>query len=115
MECVMLNLLEPKTGQSVKGSWKRQEIIVETIGEFKRKVCFVNWNDKVDISTIKPGDKIKIAFDAESREYNNRWYTDLKIWRIDVISSSPLPDQKTSETQPEDNTYMPPDDDDLPF
>jgi hypothetical protein len=30
------------------------------------------------------GDRISAAFDVESREYQGRWYTDLKAWKIDV-------------------------------
>ena len=30
---------------------------------------------------------MKIEFDIESREYNNKWYTDIKAWKIEVASS----------------------------
>ena len=27
-------------------------------------------------------------FDVESREFNGKWYTDLKAWKVDVQNSS---------------------------
>jgi len=34
------------------------------------------------------GYELKIDFDLESREYNGRWYTDVKAWRIELVSNN---------------------------
>jgi len=31
---------------------------------------------------------LQIDFDIESREYNNKWYTDIKAWKIEVAGTS---------------------------
>ena len=47
------------------------------------------WNDKVDIlHQFKEGDVLKIAINIESREYNNKWYTDVKAWKMEKAGDS---------------------------
>lgn len=36
---------------------------------------------------MQPGSELKIDFDIESREYNGRWYTDIKAWSIEAKDS----------------------------
>ena len=35
-----------------------------------------------DLEKYQPGDQIKVAFNVSSREFNGKWYTDLRAWRI---------------------------------
>lgn len=86
-----LELLEPKTGQSSRGNWKKQDFIIETEDQFPKKVCISNWNDKVDLTALSPGAEITAHVNVESREYNGNWYTDIKIWKLETGSSSPPP------------------------
>ncbi len=80
----LLEVLQPKSGQSSRGTWKKQEFILETNESFPKKICIANWNDKIDISTLKPGDEVTVSVNIESREYNGNWYTDIKAWKVDV-------------------------------
>jgi hypothetical protein len=87
----------------------------ETIDQFPKKVCFSSWGDKVaDLKKLKTGDLVTISFNPESREFNGRWYTDLRAWKIsksaesNAVNSSELP-PFNAEDIPEENT------DDLPF
>ena len=79
-----MNVLAPVTGQGKNGEWKKQEFVIETQDQFPKKVMFSLWGEKVDqINGLNPGDDIKVSFNPESREYNGRWYTDLRAWRIE--------------------------------
>jgi hypothetical protein len=41
-------------------------------------------DDKVkELEKYQVGDKVKISFNLSSREYNGRWYTDVRAWRIE--------------------------------
>jgi hypothetical protein len=118
----IVEILQPKGGQSSRGNWKKQEIILETNEQFPKKICVANWNDKVDITALKPGDEITASVNIESREFNGSWYTDIKIWKIDSKknsgSSSTLPGTGNSEVPPPapppwlDNNA---DDEEIPF
>ena len=47
------------------------------------KVCVSFWGDKAqDAATLKPGEAVTISANVESREYNGRWFTEVRAWRI---------------------------------
>jgi hypothetical protein len=109
----LIQLLPLQTGAGKNGEWKKQEIIVETAGQYPKKICISVWGDKIDNNKLKVGNVLKIDFDIESREYNSRWYTDVKAWKVDVEGG------KSNGSTPE---YEPPmvdtssqSDDDIPF
>lgn len=81
----MLQKLAVQNGKSAKGDWSKQDFIVEyQDGNFPTKVCLNVWGaDKVkDLERFRPGDKIRVSFSLSSREYNGRWYNDIRAWRI---------------------------------
>lgn len=63
--------------------------------------------DKVVEHNLVAGTKVKIAFDVESREYNGKFYTDAKGYKIEVIGAS--------KTSPNTTRQLAPANDDLPF
>ena len=75
-------LLSPQSGKTANGEWRKQEYILETDSQYPKKICFMAWGDKIDQFGIKLGEKLTVSVDLESREYNGRWYTDVKAWRI---------------------------------
>lgn len=114
----LLALLPIQTGKGKNGDWKKQDLIVETCDAYPKKICISVWGDKINQSVLVVGNEIKIDFDIESREYNGRWYTDLKAWKIELVSISIIND--TNNKQPvKDENIIPPgftdEDDVLPF
>lgn len=104
-------------GQGKNGTWRRQEVILEMPGQYPRKVCVAVWGDKIDEFSLREGDQVKIEADIESREFNNRWYTDVKAWkmlRLNTPEGMPktVPAGKASE---EPAQQVPDEADDLPF
>jgi len=90
----LIQLLPLQTGNGKNGQWKKQDVIVETEGTYPKKVCISIWGDKIDASMLQPGAMLSIDFDVESREYNGRWYTDVKAWRVapaGTAAPSPAP------------------------
>ena len=78
----IIALLPGQSGQGKNGTWKKQEYILETTGQYPKKVCFSIWGDKIDQFAVKQGESVEISFDVESREYNQRWYTELRAFRV---------------------------------
>ena len=118
----ILQLLPAQTGSGKNGQWKKQEFILETGDTYPKKVCIAVWGDKIDLASFKMGDAIDVSFDVESREYNGKWYTDVKAWK--VVSASKQKEggrpaataSATSSSSAVPNiTDIPPSDDDLPF
>jgi len=86
----LIQILEPQSGTSARGEWKKQEFIIETEEQYPRKVCIANWNDKVDINNINVGTPITVSVNLESREFNGKWYTDVKAWRMETASDDAI-------------------------
>ena len=121
-------VLPPQSGVSQAGNnWKKQEYVLETEETYPKKVHFDFFGERADQYTwIKIGDRIRLSFDIESREYNNRWYTSIRGWKAEKADdaataapqapaapspaaqpAAPMPDF----TQPDSNSSS----DDLPF
>ncbi len=82
----LIKVLPEVSGQSQKGPWSKQEFVLETLdASYPKKVCLTAWGDKVaDLKQFADGDTLKATFSAESREYNERWYTELRAFRIEL-------------------------------
>ncbi|MDD4384917.1 MAG: DUF3127 domain-containing protein [Bacteroidales bacterium] len=118
----LIQKLDQQSGQSKNGTWVKQEFILETQDQYPKKVCVAVWGDKVkDIENLAIGESLKVSINVESREFNGRWYTDVKAWRIETMGSNPASSSNVPETPSFDD--LPPempmtqegDMDDLPF
>jgi len=84
----VIQLLALQTGEGKNGTWKKQDFVIETDGQYPKKVCISAWGDKINEGALQVGNEVNISFDVESREYNGRWYTDLKAWKIDTLGAT---------------------------
>ena len=85
LEGTLRQKLGAQSGTSARGTWSKQEFIVEfPDGNFTSQACFTAWGqDKVaELDKYQVGDRVKVSFNLKSREFNGRWYNDLQIWRI---------------------------------
>ena len=83
--------LNVQTGTSARGAWAKQEFILEyQEGNFPSQVCMNVWgDDKVkELDKYQVGDKVKVSVNLSSREYNGRWYTDVRAWRIEPAGAA---------------------------
>lgn len=81
----LLRKMEPQSGRSSRGEWIKQEFVVEfQDGNYPSNAVFSVWGqDKVkELEAFSLGSQIKVSFGISSREFNGRWYTDLRAWRL---------------------------------
>ncbi len=76
-------VLEEQSGESRNGPWRRRDFILEMDDRFSRKLCISQWGDSIDSDPVSAGETVKAFINLQSREYNGRWYTDVRAWRID--------------------------------
>jgi hypothetical protein len=108
----LIQVLPLQTGAGKNGQWKKQDIIVETETTYPKKICVSVWGDKIDASQLQTGNQLKIDFDVESREYNGRWYTDVKAWKIELAAPASV---SAAGTTPAPTEMGIQEEDDLPF
>jgi len=81
----LIKKLAIQTGEGKKGTWQKQEFIIETIGEYPKKVCFNLFGKKVElIKNLEIGASINVHFNINSREFNDKWYTQAEAWKVDA-------------------------------
>ena len=74
-----------QSGVSQAGNnWKKQEYVLETEDSYPKKVHFDFFGDKADQFPLNVGDRVRLSFDIESREYNGRWYTSIRGWKAEA-------------------------------
>ena len=81
----IIAVLPERGGVSKTGNeWKTQEYVIETHEQYPRKICFnVFGADKISQFNIQVGEEMTVSFDINAREYNGRWYNDIRAWRVE--------------------------------
>lgn len=82
----VIAVLEARGGVSktTGNSWKTQDYVIETHEQFPRRMVFnVFGEDKINQFNIQMGEEINVFFDINAREYQGRWFNDIRAWRID--------------------------------
>jgi len=112
----LIQILPEQSGEGRNGPWNKISFVIETQDQYPKKICFDAWKERVDtVKSLKVGDTIRVGFDIESREFNGKWYTNAKSWKIETVtaggaaSDEPMPPVEDIEIPPEQ------DGDDLPF
>lgn len=80
---IIIALPEVSGTSKAGNAWKKREYVLETQETYPRKVFFNFFGERVDQYPLAVGDVTTISFDIESREYNGRWYTDIRAWKAE--------------------------------
>ncbi|MCR5014374.1 MAG: DUF3127 domain-containing protein [Bacteroidales bacterium] len=76
-------------GTSARGPWRKQDLIIETDEQYPKTVCLTCWTNQIDeIQNMVPGQMIKAQIDISSREFNGKWYTDVRVWRFEPVGQT---------------------------
>lgn len=75
--------IQQGTSSKTGNAWKLASYVLETQEQYPRKVCFeVFGEDRINNNPCKVDDIVTVSFDIESREFNGRWYTSIRAWKI---------------------------------
>lgn len=80
------------SGEGRNGLWRSQDYVLETADQYPKKVCFNLFNDRIDQFPVAIDDVVTVSFDIESREYNGKWYTTIRAWKVDKNVNSTTAD-----------------------
>jgi hypothetical protein len=96
----IIQVIPEKSGTSARGPWRKQEYVLETQADYPKKICFMVWGERIDEFAIREGQQLRVEVDLESREYNGRWYTDVKAWRVAPLQADHAPPALGAENPP---------------
>ena len=112
--------------------WAKQGYLLSVHkGEYISYIAFdVFGKDRISEFALKEGDNVYVWLDIASREFNGRWYTDVKCYKVERVIpisqqlSQPQPAPKQQSAVPNGVPYVEPakkvepqkgDDTELPF
>jgi hypothetical protein len=80
----IVQVLPAQEGVGRNGNpWKVQPYVLETLDQYPRKVHFeVFGEDRIRMNPCNIDQLVTVSFDIESREFNGRWYTSIRAYRI---------------------------------
>ncbi len=111
--------MEPRSGvaRNSGNAWKVQEYVIETQEQYPHRMLFsIFGEDKIQQAAIKAGDEVTVSFDINCREYNGRWFNDIRAWRVDHVQGQTAAPQTDVPVTPAATPFAPTDEkDDLPF
>ena len=120
VEGTVISVLPVESGQGKNGTWTKSPYIIETAGQYPKKIAVCIWGET--LPKLKEGEKVDCQIDIESREYNSRWYTEIKCFKVDIISkiATPATKVRTKKVEADDDDFSsfeakPDDDATLPF
>lgn len=119
-------VLDAKSGKSSKtgNPWMMQEYVIEVPGQYPRHCMFsIFGEDKIKQLNIQNGEDLTVQFDIDAREYNGRWYNDIRAYGVvrgqQSTAGAPMaaaaPSAATAPFPPAQEPVSEGSSDDLPF
>lgn len=82
-ELPMLSGTSARTGNP----WKKRQWVVETFGQYPKKVMIQCFGDRSDNWNLEAGRDYTFSVDLESREFNGKWYSDINVYAVREMAS----------------------------
>lgn len=88
----VLEILPPVSGQSARGTWERQTVVFEQPNkQYGKELAVTFMNKAQEVANLRVGESYLVSFDIESRNYQGRWYTDVRAWRVQPLQPATAP------------------------
>ena len=98
----LIKILQEVRGESQRGPWVRGGFVIETDGEYPRQVAFTTFGEDrlAVVAGIPLNSPVIVTFMPESREWQDKWFTDLRCSRIQSYIPGQMPPQATGYAWP---------------
>lgn len=121
LEGKVIKCIEVKEGVSKTSGkeWKLASYLIDTTTneQYSRQVVVeVFGEDRIKELSLIPDEQVKLNVEAESREFNGRWYTSVRAWGRAEDNTDAQPETQVVQTaQPETQVVPENDSTELPF
>lgn len=83
----VIAVLPERSGVSARGEWKSQTYVIETQEQYPKKLAFdVFGADRIVNFGIHLGEVINVSFEIDAREYQGRYFNQIRAWAVSRIS-----------------------------
>jgi hypothetical protein len=93
---ILIAILPEQSGQTEKGTWVKGGFVIETEGEYPKKIAFTLFGEEKlnKIKEFSVGQILNVQFSAQSREWQGRWFTELNCFRVEPSVTQPAYSQQ---------------------
>lgn len=111
----VIRVVDEKSGTSKDGkAWQVASILTETVGQYPRKVVVDFWGDMAKkAKSFSEGTTLSVELRPESREYNGKYYTNIKAGSFEVDGAAE--NRAANASKPAEPFVDDDNDNDLPF
>ena len=87
----LIKILPEVRGESQRGPWVRGGFVIETDDTYPRQIAFTLFGeDRIAmLNGLVMNAPVMVTFSPESREYQDRWYTDLRCISVYPAQGAP--------------------------
>ena len=81
----IIQILPQQSGisSSTGRAWALQSFVIETLDQYPRKVCIELFGEqRIKDNPLDIDHVVTVSYDLESREFNGRWYTSVRAWKV---------------------------------
>jgi len=88
--CKIREVTDNTSGTSQAGKdWRKATVIIDQEdGNYTETYAVQAFDDKIDVVSKYVGEKVDIKFTIKAREYNGRWYNDLRFQYVSPVEQA---------------------------
>jgi len=76
-------------------TWKKQEFTIVTIEKYPKELRISIWNNATEyLLRCKVGDVVICNLNLQSRKYQDKWYSEISAWKVEVDIRAMIEEQK---------------------
>lgn len=98
----VIQVLPIQEGVSQQGkAWSSQGFVIETHDQYPRKQYIeIFGKERIEKNLPKVDDDVTASIDIESREFNGRWYTSVRAWKVEKTTAAATAQQAAAQPMP---------------
>lgn len=81
----IIAVMQPRSGVSARtgNAWMTQEYVIEVPGQYPKRCVFnIFGEDRIKQFNIQMNEDVTIQFDIDAREYQGRWFNDIRAYNV---------------------------------
>ena len=105
----IIAVMEPRSGVSARtgNAWMTQEYVIEVPGQYPKRCVFnIFGEDRIKQFNIQNGEDITIQFDIDAREYQGRWFNDIRAYNV-IRGQQPVAAAPVADAVPQASPFPP--------
>ena len=100
--------IQSGTSAATGKPWQTLTFIIETIENYPRKVAIEIFGEqRIKDNPVEIDQVYTISFDLESREFNGRWYTSARAWKVVAGIPQAAPQAVPQQVMPQQMPTIP--------